>query len=233
MMRLAILMANTDESAFADHHPRDGEKWRAALEPVLPGASFLVYPVKDGVFPDAPLDRFDGFIVTGSPASPCEGEAWQDRLEALIRQITAARVKLFGACYGHQAIARALGGAVGPNPGGWQFGLEESQVVAPAPWLEEGPIRLFAAHQEQVTKPPVSVTIIARHPACPVAGMALGTHLFTTQYHPEITPRFMADLIEEDRAILPPEVIARAEASLATPPENRRFARWIARFFAG
>ncbi len=233
MMRLAILMANTDESPFADRHPRDGEKWRAALEPVLPGASFLVFPVKDGVFPDAPLDRFDGFIVTGSPASPRGDAPWQDRLEALIRQITAAQVKLFGACYGHQAIARALGGTVGPNPGGWQFGLEESQVIAAAPWLEPGPTRLYAAHQEQVTKPPVSVTICAEHPACPVAGMAQGTQLFTTQYHPEITPGFMADLIEEDRAILPPEVIAHAEASLATPPDNQRFARWIARFFAG
>lgn len=30
-MRIAILMANTDESSFADQHPKDGEKWTALL----------------------------------------------------------------------------------------------------------------------------------------------------------------------------------------------------------
>ncbi len=232
-MRLAILMANTDESPFADRHPRDGEKWRALLEPVMAGVSLPVFPVKDGAFPDPPLTRFDGFIVTGSPASARDGAPWQERLEALIRQIVAARIRLFGACYGHQAIARALGGTVGLNPGGWQYGLETAAVTAPAPWMEPGPLRLYAAHKEQITEPPGSLEITARHPACPVAGMALGDHVFTTQYHPEITPGFMAALIEEEADFLPPEVVARARASLGESPENARFARWLARFFAG
>ncbi len=232
-MRLAILMANTDESAFADRHPRDGEKWRAVLEPVLPGASLVVYPVKDGVFPDAPLTRFDGFIITGSPASVGDGQEWQGRLEALIRDIVAADVKLFGACYGHQAIARALGGTIGPNPDGKQYGVVESQVIADRLWLGKGPIRLSAAHEEQVTNPPDRVEIIARHPTCPVAGMAMGDNLFTTQYHPEISTAFMAALLDEMQAVLPEDVLQRARASLAQAPENARFARWLARFFAG
>ncbi len=32
-MRLAILMSNTDESEFAQQHPKDGEKWQALLAP--------------------------------------------------------------------------------------------------------------------------------------------------------------------------------------------------------
>ena len=42
----------------------------------------------------------------------------------------ALRVPLFGACFGHQAIALALGGSVEANPGGWVFGTTATEVTA-------------------------------------------------------------------------------------------------------
>ena len=144
-MRIAILMANTDESAFADRHPRDGEKWRAALTPLCPDCAFPVYSVKDGQFPEH-VAGYDGFIITGSPASVHDVDPWLPRLFALIGEAVAKAVPLFGACFGHQAIALALGGAVGQNPGGWVFGTTETSVADPAPWMEGGPIRQYAAH---------------------------------------------------------------------------------------
>ncbi len=232
-MRIALLMANTDESAFARRHPRDGEKWRRLLAPVLPGLDMAVFPVKDGVFPDGAPGAFDGYIVSGSPASVHDGLDWQAELGALIRRIVAARIRLFGACYGHQAIALALGGRVEKNPRGWAFGVVESEVHDPAPWMEAGPIRLNAAHEEQVTNPPENARITARRPDCAIGGLAIGGHVFTTQYHPEIDPDFMAALIDELAAEKPVDVIAAARDSLTVMPENDRFARWIGRFFAG
>ncbi|HHS94428.1 MAG TPA: type 1 glutamine amidotransferase [Rhodobacterales bacterium] len=231
-MHLAVLMANTDESAFAQRHPKDGEKWRTLLAPVLPGLEISVFSVKDGVFPAGNVGDFGGYIVTGSPASVHDGLDWQARLSDLIREIEAARVKLFGACYGHQHIALALGGTVGPNPGGWTFGVVECDVYNPAPWMEAGPIWLNAAHEEQVSNPPENAQILARGPGCAVGGLAIGDHVFTTQYHPEIDPDFMAALIDELDGVKPPEVIKAARESLTIAPENARFARWIARFFA-
>lgn len=232
-MHLAILMANTDESAFADQHPKDGEKWRALLAPLCPECRFSIYSVKDGEFPEQPLGDFDGMIVTGSPASVLDGSPWQDRLCEVIRQAEAQRVPLFGACFGHQAIALALGGQVGKNADDWVFGVTETKVHSPAPWMDasKGPLLLNAAHEEQVSHAPANARIIMGNDDCQIGGFTLGNHVFTTQYHPEITPHFMAALIDELEAVKPAAVIKQARESLSKTPQNAVFARWIMQFF--
>lgn len=116
-MHIAILMANTDESEFAQRHPKDGKKFARLIGPLRPDWRFTTIAVKDGEFP-ADLSGYDGFIITGSPASVHDEEPWVHRLMQVIRDIRAADLPLFGACFGHQAIAKALGGRVGKNPGG-------------------------------------------------------------------------------------------------------------------
>ncbi|MCB1328956.1 MAG: type 1 glutamine amidotransferase [Maritimibacter sp.] len=229
-MRIGILMTNTDESAFAEAHPRDGEKWRAALAPLCPECDFPVYSVKDGQFPEH-VAGHDGFLITGSPASVNDLAPWLDRLFALIREAVAAGVPLFGACFGHQAIALALGGAVEENPGGWVFGATETQVHSPAPWMEAGPLSQYAAHVEQVTRLPEGAEVVMGNAECPIGGFVIGEGVFTTQYHPEMTHGFVSALIAEYAAKLPPEVAAQAQASLAEPADNDRVARWIMAFF--
>lgn len=224
-MRLAILMSNTDESAFAQSHPKDGAKWQALLAPLCPDCSFTVYSVKDGLFP-ADITAYDGAIITGSPASVHDLDPWLPRLLSLIRDAVSKRIPLFGACFGHQAIALALGGEVAQNPGGWVFGVTETRLAA------TGSIRLNAAHCEQVTRLPDGARITAMNDDCPIGGFTIGNHVLTTQYHPEITPAFMAALIDELADQKPAEVIARARASLTETPENRRFAEHILAFFA-
>ncbi|MCB1355001.1 MAG: type 1 glutamine amidotransferase [Maritimibacter sp.] len=229
-MRIGILMTNTDESAFAAAHPRDGEKWRAALAPLCPECDFPVYSVKDGQFPEH-VAGHDGFLITGSPASVNDLAPWLDRLFALIREAVEVGVPLFGACFGHQAIALALGGAVEANPGGWVFGTTATQVHSPSPWMEAGPLRQYAAHVEQVTRLPEGAEVVMGNADCPIGGFVLGEGVFTTQYHPEMTHEFVTALIAEYAAKLPPEVAARAQASLADTADNDRVARWIMGFF--
>ncbi len=229
-MRIGILMSNTDESAFSHAHPKDGEKWRAALAPLCADCEFPVYAVKDGQFPDH-VTGHDGFIITGSPASVNDLAPWLDRLFGLIREAVDKGVPLFGACFGHQAIALALGGAVEDNPGGWVFGTTTTQVHAPAPWMEAGSIHQYAAHIEQVTRPPEGAEVVMGNAACPVGGFVIGTGVFTTQYHPEMSQDFIAALVEEYAAKLPEEVVRAARGSLAEAADNRTFAGWIMAFF--
>ena len=231
-MHLAILMANTDESAFADAHPRDGAKFTALIRSVRPDWTTQVFAVKDGEFP-TDLSAFDGVMITGSPASVHDPDPWIADLLSLIRDMTAARLPLFGACFGHQAIALALGGQVGHNPGGWVFGRTQTQVTDPAPWMDPLPqvTALYAAHVEQVTAMPAQARALTTSAECPVGGFAIGNHVYTTQYHPEMTPGFIAALIEHLADDKPAGVIARARASLAMPADTRPFAESIARFF--
>ncbi|NHB77929.1 type 1 glutamine amidotransferase [Rhodobacter calidifons] len=230
-MHIAVLATNTDDSDFAARHPRDVEKFKALLQGVRPGWRVTAFDLPKGEFPDD-LQGFDGALIGGSPASVHDGEAWIDRLMQLIRDGFAAGVPLAGACFGHQAIAKALGGTVGPNPGAFVLGTAETRVTCPAPWMEPvASFRLAAAHGEQVTALPPGAEVVGVTPGCPAACYRIGNRVFATQYHPEMTLDFLAALVEEFAPKLPDEVGRAARDSLSQRTEGPRFAEWIARFF--
>ena len=232
IMRLAIFMTNTDESPFAADHPKDGQKFTDMIRACRPDWRCEVFPVKDGVFPET-LIGLDGAMITGSPASVLDSAPWVSQLLDLIRDANAARFPLFGACFGHQAIALALGGQISTNPGGYVHGAVEVDSVAQVDWAIDlpDPFRLYASHKEQVIAAPESARIIARSLDCANAGMAIGRHIYTTQHHPEMSADFIAALTEEIVDALTPDQLARARASLQRPVDGAVFAETAARFF--
>ena len=153
-MHLAILMTNTDESDFAQRHPKDGEKFTALIQSVRPDWKLTSFSVKDDIFP-ADMFGFDGVIITGSPASVNDPAPWGARLRDLIRQMFDDCVPMFGACYGHQAIALALNGAVTENPNGWIFGSTRAKILDRQPWMDPLPddFPLYAAHKRSRVAP--------------------------------------------------------------------------------
>ena len=223
-MHIAVLMANTDESAFAQAHPRDGEKFRAMLQGCRADWRGTVFSVEGGEVP--PHDaRFDGWLITGSPASVNDDSAWIGRLLALIRRLADEGQPVFGACFGHQAVAKALGGRVGPNPGGWVFGLARTE-------MEGVGISLYAAHREQVLDLPQDAVVLGGNAECAVGSYAIGRRILTTQYHPDMGPEFVAALVEAFANRLPEEVIARARASISgRQADSDWIAERIARFY--
>ncbi|MEM6939563.1 MAG: gamma-glutamyl-gamma-aminobutyrate hydrolase family protein [Pseudomonadota bacterium] len=96
--------------------------------------------------------------MTGSPASVHDPLPWIPRLLELIVAAHQKTFPLFGACFGHQAIALALGGRVTRSPGGWSFGLKEMIALDPRAALGL-PARLeqHAAHIEEVRVLPKAV----------------------------------------------------------------------------
>ena len=230
-MHIAVLVTNTDDSGFAARHPRDDEKFRRLIATVRPTWRMTAFDLPKGAFPADP-GGFDGLLIGGSPASVLDDTPWIARLLTLIRSAHAAGVPMVGACFGHQAIARALGGRVGANPGPFVLGAAETEITAPAPWMVgAGRIRLAAAHGEQVAELPPGAEVVGRSDGCPIAAYRIGTRVFATQYHPEMTADFAAALVEEFAPYVPPAVGAAARAALQGGIEGPRFAEWIARFF--
>ena len=231
-MHLAVLMTNTDESAFSRRHPKDGEKFADLIHRVRPDWQLTVYPVKDGVFPED-LTGYDGVIITGSPASVNSGADWVARLLDLIRQTANDGLAMFGACFGHQAIAKALGGRVGANPCGLAHGLSHNTVTHRPGWAKDLPadLRLYASHKEHVTALPDGARVICASDTSPVTGFAIGTRIYTTQHHPEMSREFIAALTEEMAPEMTPQNLAQARASLTEPADSDIFAETVARFF--
>lgn len=231
-MHLAILMTNTDESAFAQAHPKDGEKFTRLIHGVRPDWQMTSFDVKDGVFP-GDINVFDGVIITGSPASVLDTDPWVARLLSLIKTVYADKIPMFGACYGHQAIALALGGAIGPNAKGWVFGQTHSTVAEVAEWMTGLPPTFpqYAAHIEAVTRLPEWARVLTTSDACDVTGFRIRSRVYTTQNHPEMTPEFIAALVAEYHDKLPEGVGEAAKASLTQEVDLNLYAETIARFF--
>lgn len=224
-MHIALLMTNTDESEFAQARPKDGEKFTTMIQSVRPDWKVTVFSVKDGIFPPSNA-RFDGWMIGGSPASVHDSDAWVAELFALIRRLVAEGQPIFGACFGHQAIAMALGGQVAKNPGGWVFGLVETTI-------EGVPMKLYGSHVEQVVNLPPGAVILGGTSECAVGSFAIPGRVMTTQYHPEMSHSFITDLVEEYAEDLPPEVVTHARQSLTARADSDAIAERIARFFEG
>jgi GMP synthase-like glutamine amidotransferase len=231
-MRIGILVTNTDNSEFARRHPRDGEKFAGLIHTVRPSWEIMTYSCIDNVFPDR-VDDCDGYVITGSPASVNAKEPWIANLMAFIRKLDAGKTPTVGACFGHQAIAKALGGEVAKSERGWGFGVAETHFAQREAWMEPkaDTLHLFAAHREQVTKLPPRAVLLGGDTFCPVGSFKVGEHFFTTEYHPEMTPGFFSGLAGELSGIVGQEMAAKAQRQAKGQIDNTLFAEWMARFF--
>lgn len=231
-LHIAVLLTNNDTSAFAAHFPNDGQKVVQLLQPLRPDWAFEVLPVKDSVLPSDPKD-FDGYVITGSPASVNDDSLpWVGALLDFIRAVDAARQPLIGLCFGHQAVARALGGQVARNAAGWGLGTAPTHWQRTRPWMQpaQSTTTLMAAHNEQVTRMPEGAECLGGSDFSPIGSMQIGQHIWTTQYHPEMPQVFMQALLGYLDDKLDIDTMARAHGSLQQAADVPLFGQWMAQF---
>ena len=78
---------------------------------------------------------------------------------------------------------------------------------------------------------PDGCEVVAAGPDCAIGGFVKGRHVFTTQYHPEMSDDFIAALVEETADYVGPEVTAQARKSLRNRADREAFAAQIVGFF--
>lgn len=187
--------------------------------------SFRYYTVVDGVFPESATEA-DGWMVTGSKHGVYEELDWIRRLEGFIREAHAARVPMVGICFGHQAMAKALGGTVEKFKGGWNVGTRTYTR------FDTGAVQTaLAFHQDQVIEPPPVAEVLGESDTCRFAVLRYGDWGLSYQPHPEFTPAFFEDLTETQSQSLP-EPVYRAARKAVGPLSAGEFSAEIGAFLA-
>jgi GMP synthase-like glutamine amidotransferase len=195
------------------------------------GVGFRTWSVEVEACPET-LEACDVYLITGSRRSVYEDLPWIHALEDFVRRLHAARHPLIGICFGHQLIARALGGVVGKAAVGWGVGSQRYEVVAPRPWMVPPcpGFALLASHQDQVETLPPGAQRFAGSSFCPNAGFTIDDYFIALQAHPEFREPYSRDLLHKRRERLGEPVFEAGLASLGGRIDAPLIARWLLQF---
>ncbi len=140
------------------------------------------------------LQSVDCAFIGGSGQYSATGSGpWLDRALESLRQLHASGLPTFASCWGHQAMARAMGGTVQrvaefAEVGSISLNLTEAgrtdPVFAPLPSPFVGQV----GHEDSVTQLPPHTTLLASSERCLVHAYRFeDAPIYCTQFHPELT----------------------------------------------
>jgi GMP synthase (glutamine-hydrolysing) len=197
------------------------------------------------------VDSLSGVVITGSPAMVTERPDWSEASARwLAKVVESDSVPVLGLCYGHQLLAHALGGEVGPNPNGREMGTVDvtfhceetnhrrekdgvAKLEGPAPIFEAGVFSSHMSHFESVLRPPVNAEILAHTALDPHSVLEFGPRQWGVQFHPEFDRKIMQGYVEARREVLvsegldPDAMIAEAVETHAITSLLARFVEWV------
>ncbi|MFB6148014.1 MAG: type 1 glutamine amidotransferase, partial [Candidatus Nanohaloarchaea archaeon] len=139
------------------------------------------YDVHEEEFPEEP----EAVLVTGSSNGVYDEEDWIDILVERLRGYIEDGVPVLGVCFGHQAVAEALGGTV-EYMGEYEIGYEKVELDDTSLFqgLDESE-EPFSTHQDEVVEMPGSVEKIAESDVSLHGFRHRDKPVFGVQFHPE------------------------------------------------
>lgn len=187
---------------------------RRFFEPLIDGAVEVVRPPLHGM--GRGHDAVDAVVISGSRASANDEDAWVVDTTRWVRGAVDAGIPVLGVCFGHQVLARAMGGAVRKRPAA-EVGFLPVTLDRSDPLLSALPDPLvpFVSHGDEVV-PGGPFTLLGRSAACAVQAFRVpGARAWGTQFHLEYDT-------EEQARILHYRAETCPEIGLDVPAELRR-----------
>ena len=232
-MRLGLLRCDELSHSLVSVHGGYLDLFSELFSRVDPSVELAEYNVVAGELPSDPAEQ-DAWLVSGSTVSTYDDDPWIASLLDLLRNLDAARAPTVGVCFGHQALAQALGGNVRRSEGGWGVGLQPAVLTGAEGWISPSCLQfaIVYCHRDEVTALPDGARLIASAKHCHIAAFARGDHILGIQGHPEFPTSFAADLYTEMAPTLGSENTAIAQNTLNDGTDRVDTARWILRFIS-
>ena len=168
--------------AFAGLGERDLRRWR----------------LEQRALGDVDLQDWSGILLGGGPFNSSDPEESkspvQRRVEAdlrgLLEKVIGADFPFLGACYGIGTLGSHQGAVVDRR-------YAEPIGAVPVTLTREGrrdpllrglptTFDAFVGHKEAISRLPRHAVLLATSPACPVQAFRIGSHVYATQFHPEL-----------------------------------------------
>ena len=216
-MRIGLLQCDDVAPELRERHGNYPAMFERLFTSVDPALTFQVWRCLDGELPDD-VDAVDAWLTTGSKVG--------------VRRLWEANRPLVGICFGHQLIAKALGGEVVKSSRGWGVGMSFNDVAQRADWMDpwqEG-LDLVVSHQDQVNTLPPNARVLAGSDFCPRYLMQVGECFLGVQGHPEFSKAYSADLMRLRRDQVGASRVREGLASLDAPVDDQLMVRWILNF---
>jgi GMP synthase-like glutamine amidotransferase len=175
---------------------------------------------------------FDGYIITGGKYSVFDQFSWQDKLFKFLEKVVKKEIPLIGICYGHQAIAKILGGKVVRSQKGYGVGLMPVNVIKATSWCNTSinPLMLHAMHQDQVIELPPKAELFLQGDFCPISGFFIKNKVLAIQQHPDFNSSLNKSLIEKRRDSMGSTTVRQGIQSLAGPDDTQTSINWMVDF---
>jgi GMP synthase (glutamine-hydrolysing) len=179
---------------------------------------------------------FSWAVIAGSHAMVTQNLDWSLAVEAWLAPVVAAGGPVLGICYGHQLLAKAMGGKVDFHPDGLEIGTQSITLTVDGlsdPLLKGLP-PVFTAHtchsQTVLALPPGAVNL-AKNTHDPHHAFRLGHAAWGVQFHPEYTPDIMAGYIRNMSPVI--QALGKDPAEVQQQVINTPEAAQVLTRFAG
>ena len=196
MIRVNILLCDTFPGRLPDFIPNYESLFMDLFAAIGEQVSYKIFQTWQGELPPS-VNTDEMYLVPGSLDSAYDDKPWIVALVKWIEHAYCRGAKLMGVCFGHQVIARALGGEVRPYEGGFGTGVRASHVIDEEMrrYFPDGEMRLLYSHHDQVMTLPPDAVRCATSDFCKNESFRIGHQVITFQGHPEFTVAYSRHLL--------------------------------------
>lgn len=183
----------------------DFEDWIISGLQIDHASAFIVNVCNLESFPE--YGDVSGIVLTGSPAMITEHPYWSELTALWLVGAIERQIPILGICYGHQLLAYALGGKVGNNQNGLEFGTIDiflNKKARDDPLFSgfQSPIRVHFTHAQSVLNLPDNAILLGSSDKEINQAFVVGDFAWGVQFHPEYDSMILREYIKHYKQLL-------------------------------